>query len=442
MTIVMNEDKRFPIQVPALRVTQPLGEFFVVSLKAKDLLKVTYSDILRVEREDPLAGGYTTSGTQRESKDKRMKDIAMYIGTVEASFPNSIILAANYREDGTLEDNDEFRWKLAEGENGCFSLVIPTEEKLASIVDGQHRLLAFKHIDVEPERRNMELLCSVYLDLPRPYQMYIFATINTTQVKVDKSLSYELYGADLGNEEPDTWHPEKLAVYLCRRLNTNSGSPFYKHIIVAAQDDDILRRTEKVEVGWRVSTATVVEGILKLISTNPKEDRDLLHRKPLSSRKRSSLPNNKAPFRTLYKVINDLAIYTAVENYFKAVEETLWEVAQEDSYLFKTVGVQALFDVLNRILAERFEEDRDIRIDYFAAFLRPFCPAVASKTFINQASGIGRVRIRYIILLFAKLISVDELPKTDKEEYLQIAREHGTFEDGYFVPNKDNQLEG
>ena len=428
----MSEGNKSPfIEIPALRVTQPLGEFFVVSLKAKDLLSVTYSDILRIEREDPMAGGYQTSGTQRESKDRRMRDIARYIKTVEASFPNSIILAANYKKDGQLEDNEQYRWRVTEGESNCFRLTIPTDKELASIVDGQHRLLAFNY--VEAERRDIELLCSVYFDLPRPYQMYIFATINTNQVKVDKSLSYELYGAELEGGKPDTWHPEKLAVYLCRRLNTSSGSPFYRHIIVAAQDDKILITAGKEEVGWRVSTATVVQGILSLISKNPKKDRDLLHSNSPNSRKRSLLPDDDTPFRGLYKDINDLAIYTTVENYFKAVEETLWNVAEADSYLFKTVGIQALFDVLDRILTEKFKDDRDIRVDYFAEFLKPSCSAVEAKTFISQASGIGRVRIRYIILLFAGLISTDELPTTNREEYIEIAKEHGDIVDGKFV---------
>ena len=424
------------LEIPALRVTQPLGEFFVVSLKARDLLKIAYSDILRVTEEDVLAGGYTTGGTQRESKDKRMREIARYIDTVEAAFPNSIILAANYSSDGELENEDQYRWKLIDSGDSCPKLVIPTEEKLASVVDGQHRLFAFRY--VEDEKRDIDLLCSVYLDLPRPYQMYIFATINTNQVKVDKSLSYELYGAGLADEKPETWPPEKLAVFLCRRLNTSSGSPFYKHIIVAAQDDEILITASKEEVGWRVSTATVVDGILKLISTNPKEDRDVLHRDPLISRKRSLLSaESKAPLRQLYRDINDLAIYTAVENYFKAVEQTLWKAAKEASYLFKTVGIQALFDVLNRILTEKFKEERDLRIDYFAGFLEPSLSLDFSESFFRQASGMGRVQIRSIILLLARLISVEELPKTNRDEYLRVAKERGNFEDGYYVPGAE-----
>jgi hypothetical protein len=40
----------------------------------------------------------------------------------------------------------------------------------------------------------MQLICSIFFELPKPYQAQLFATINSTQKPVDKSLTYELFG--------------------------------------------------------------------------------------------------------------------------------------------------------------------------------------------------------------------------------------------------------
>jgi DGQHR domain-containing protein len=74
---------------------------------------------------------------------------------------------------------------ISQGPDGCYTLEIPTPAKLGAIVDGQHRLFAFVQTK-EPARLNMELLCSIYLDLPKPFQAQLFATINLTQKPVDK----------------------------------------------------------------------------------------------------------------------------------------------------------------------------------------------------------------------------------------------------------------
>jgi hypothetical protein len=46
----------------------------------------------------------------------------------------------------------------------------------------------------------MSLVCSVYFDLPRPFQAQLFATINSTQKRVDRSLTYELFGYNIVEE--------------------------------------------------------------------------------------------------------------------------------------------------------------------------------------------------------------------------------------------------
>jgi DNA phosphorothioation-associated DGQHR protein 1 len=415
----MNEKLTFPIRVPALKVTQPLGVFYAAKLSADLLLEITYSDPLRVTAEAQSESSYGLRGSQRVLNPERLKAIARFIETAEAAFPNSIILAANYNKEGELEEKESLRWHI-DFNNGddCPRLVIPSPARLASIIDGQHRLQGFEKVDLD--RRSMELLCAVYLDLPYPYQAYVFATINFNQKKVDRSLAYELFGVDVEDEPPESWTPEKTAVFLCRKLNIDESSSFYHHIIVAAQNEEILFRNKPRDVDWVVSTATVVDGILRLISTNPKRDRDLMHKEQIGSRSREVLKTVKdnSPFRKLYLENNDKAVYTAVKNYFTAVNEIFWSHANEGSFIKRTVGIQALFDVL-RSLMKDFEQVKKISVDFFKSYLIRASEINFSDPFISQASGLGRSRIRKAIELALGLISESDL-QGDLEDYRRL----------------------
>jgi len=112
-----------------------------------------------------------------------------------------------------------------------------------------------------PARQNMPLVCSVFLDLPNPFQAYVFATVNFNQKKVDRSLAYELFGFDTEDEPPQAWTPEKTAVFLTRRLNMDADSPLRGRIVVAAAGEQgsgsYLRRSSEISqfaerIGFRV----------------------------------------------------------------------------------------------------------------------------------------------------------------------------------------------
>lgn len=81
----MNKEFR---RVPAILVKQPLGDFYVASIQARDLLQVCYADRLRAILEN---GTYRLEGSQRLKNIPRLKEIGRYINTTEAAFPNSII---------------------------------------------------------------------------------------------------------------------------------------------------------------------------------------------------------------------------------------------------------------------------------------------------------------------------------------------------------------
>lgn len=396
----------FPYSVPALRVEQPLGIFYVAVLPADLLLEVAYSDILSATaRED--GSGYSLDGTQRLPQPKRLKPIAEFIDRMDAAFPNSIIIAANMRKDDELtEDEDpeddvhthkkDIRWRVdRNSDHDCYTLTIPTREKLAAIIDGQHRLFAFAQ--AQRERLKMDLICSVFLDLPKPFQAQLFATINSTQKPVDKSLTYELFGYNLDEETEDYWSPDKLAVYLSRKLGTEDGSPLKGRIIIAPKRDATLEELGS-HAEWKVSTAVVVEGIMRLFTTNPKKDGTLLL-EGARKRRRNEIRNqrkDKSPLREVYLSCEDAVIYQMVLSYLKACSNIFWKKAPAESFITRTVGVQALFDIL-RGMASKSHEDRDISTDYFMDKLKAARSIDFSSDIFRNASGSGRSTIRKAI---------------------------------------------
>ncbi|RVT51322.1 DNA phosphorothioation-associated DGQHR protein 1 [Rubrivivax albus] len=396
----------FPHSVPALRVRQPMGEYFVVVLPAELLLRVAYSDRLSA-RISADGQSYELEGTQRLLQPKRLNAIADYINRSDAAFPNTIILAANIRpEDGLSEGEDpdddraqanaSRRWTIQEGDKGHV-LTIPTGDKLAAVIDGQHRLFAFA--EAREQRYEMELICSVFLDLPKPYQAQLFATINSTQKPVDKSLTYELFGYNIDEEPEDHWSPDKLAVFLTRRLHVDEElmSPLRGRISIAPIKDQPLEKLQE-SAEWRVSTAVVVEGIMRLITTNPKKDTsDLLDgsRKPRSALR--GLRKDRSPLRDVYLDNQDKILYTIVINYLKACEKLFWASAAKDSFITRTVGFQALFDVLRRHLAKSSYDSKNISVTYFGDALEPASKLNFADDIYRSASGAGRTAIRKAI---------------------------------------------
>lgn len=404
------------LELPAIRVSQPLGIFYAVSIPASELLKVSFAEPMRY-----IDGSGNVKGSQRVKDEKRLREIAKYIDSVEMAFPNSIILAANYGMDGVISKDETERWEVVQdNQTGAYTLVIPKNIPLAAIIDGQHRLNAFDFVQNEERFNDLQLLCSVYFDLPNSYQAFLFATINSNQKKVDRSLALDQFGYNVNDEPEKAWTPEKLAVFLSRKLNIDSqNSPFYKHIKVAPLDSDKLFSDKNASM-WMVSTATIVDGICSLISSNPKRDRVLMQQSSVfSGRSRNMVKEVKdiSPLRKFFISENDQLIYDVVVAYFKCFKDLFWDKASNKSYIFKTVGVQAAFDVLKSILSN---ENADApQLTDFTKYLKPASNIDFSDKFF-QASGIGRSRIRKTIGLASGLLKEIKIKKSDTDIYQSI----------------------
>ena len=424
----------YPLRVKALRVDQPVGTFFAVVLKAETLLDVAYSDVVSAELDD--TGGYVVDGAQRLSDPKRLDAIARYINRIDATFPNSIILAANMiradvRVEGDIDADDgaegsevdeaqelDRRWTIEAHEKldadgnliGVdYDLVIPSNEKLAAVIDGQHRLFAFARAD--KEHLSEDLLCSVFIDLPKSMQATIFATINSNQKAVDKSLTYELFGYNLADEPEAEWSPEKLAVFLSRRLATDPESALKDRVAVAPVNDFATTAMIREKSDMKLSFAVIVGGILRMISSNPKEDANKL--KLRSGLERSDLPAGKPPFRQVYLDGNDAFIYAATRNFLNACNKVFWDQAKPESYIRKTVGVQALFDIFREIAVPMLD-DEDMTEEAFIGRLEPAKGVDFADSHFRDASGSNRTRIRRIIRARMGLIGPEDVRDDDQ----------------------------
>jgi DNA phosphorothioation-associated DGQHR protein 1 len=404
------------LEVPAISVSQPIGEFFLCAIPASALLDVTYSIPASMRREGGMFA--KMMGNQRVKSNARGKQIGAYIDEEESTFPNTIILSVNYFEDGSYAEDDTVRWYAKNGDRGSFMLTIPSNKKLASIIDGQHRLEGFNNVQ-KPERLTMQLPCAVYINLPRAYQAKIFATININQKRVDKSLAYELFGYDLNDSSADRWPPDMLGVYIARILEGKNGSPFQGHIKLALLDEDEGAPASKGEPGnWEVSIACLVEGISRLLSDKPATDRSALASGTINDRRK--LPIDGAPLRNLYVDCQDKTLLDLISAFFSVAKELLWNGQPEKSFITRTVGVLATFDVFREALKAGELDINDI--DQSAKVLFENARGINFADDYFHASGAGRVRIRNVLKLLVGLTGVTDQTAVDAVTRLTDAR--------------------
>lgn len=410
---------------PAIRVVQPIGEFWVASIPASVLLRATTSDRLRLlaeprfeerggELEEWLKAG-ALEGTQRVLELPRLKQIAAFIRTLEATFPNSIILSVD--EASAVEDDGD-PWQIeAHGREGFATLRIPENGFKARVVDGQHRLYAFAMEGDEPV--DFDLVCAVFFGLPRPMQAYVFATINTNQKPVRRGLAMNLYGYNVEDQPRGEWSPEKLAVFMARRLNFEEDSPLHLRVRIEAEGAPPPERLAGAK--RPIPMAAVVDAGLGLISRNPIRDRDKLRQWTLgfSKAKRRKVLDadraDQAPLRGWYLEESDADTYALLKAYFGVVSDLCW--SGERAILTRAVDIRALGDFLGDLvrplaagghseaIAAVVETSREV---FAEAHERPFDHPFFEATYR------GRRRVRNGLRLLAGEPIEEQIPPDDR----------------------------
>ncbi|HEV8723590.1 MAG TPA: DGQHR domain-containing protein [Candidatus Binatia bacterium] len=311
-------------KISALPVNQPIGEFYVGVIDARDLLDIAYADIREIERD---LDNYL--GIQRKLSPTRVKELCEYVNTKDATFPTSIILAI---EEQCVEWN----------ETKHLLTVHSTDEieygRVAKILDGQHRVEGLKALR---ENVAFNINVTIFVDADIADQANIFATVNLAQTKVNRSLVYDLFDYAKSRSPQKTSHDVAVA------LDRAKGGPFYQRI--KRLGTRTIGRT-----GETLTQATVVTCLLEMISPNAMVDRDqLLRGKKLKHAEGRKLQDY--PFRNLFIDEQDLDIAKIVSNYFEAVKQK-WPIAWEDrakgNILARTNGFRAFVRVLKLLYVD------------------------------------------------------------------------------------------
>ncbi|MCB2426047.1 DGQHR domain-containing protein [Methylophaga pinxianii] len=400
----------YPFKATAIRVDQPLGSFFIASIPAKLLLDTCHSvraELLDYEESTSIhaIGKFfdKIKGTQREHKPRRLEQIRSYTEEAEACFPNAIILGANYNTDGEFVSDEGIRWKVEEVSDGVYNLFIPSKEKLASIIDGQHRVFGFEG----SSRQEMPLVCSIFIDLPMPYHAQLFTKINTTQKRVDKNLAYNLYQFDMEQGDSETWGPEILAVYFARVLASDKGSPLKGQIKLGLSGS---------KANTTISMASIVDGILSLITSDSEKDRSLLHKVSLSEGRSRELlreVSTSAPLRELYLNNKDKTLYELISNYLRVLKSLLWDEYDEAFILRRTLGIQATFDFLREI-AKHYDSSH-YSYDFFENLLKPAQNIDFGDEFFGVQSKV-RTRIKNSLYVSSGIKKVEDLQCSEEDK--------------------------
>jgi len=335
---------RESIDIPCLKIDQPIGQFYVGVIGHAELLKIAYVDQRKLSSEiDDFMG------IQRQLSKSRVKKIEEYVQNVDATFPTSIIISI--RDENCSWDKKSKVLTIHESTDTKL-------EAVAKILDGQHRVEGMKKLDSEG---SFELSVTIFVDVDVATQANIFSTVNLAQTKVNRSLVYDLFSYEKVRS------PQKSCHEIAVALNRKSTSPFFERV------KRLGIATPGVE-NETLTQAAVVESLLAFVSKKPTEDRNSFMRK-LSLERPSDEELEKLPFRGLWLDAKEADIAKIVFNFFSAVVDRWpesWEaIRRKGNVLPKTNGFKALMRFLKPVYLDIVDGryGKVPTIDQFAEYL-------------------------------------------------------------------------
>ncbi len=302
------------INLKCLEVNQPIGKFYIAVINYDDLAFISFVDIMRLENQTEMREVEIYSGIQRELSEKRANEIGKYVTMVDATFPTGIILHIN---SGVIEYDEK---------KG--TMQIPYKNNIAKVLDGQHRIRGFK--DFKKPGENFQLNITIFIGMELEDQALVFATINQTQTKVNKSLVANLFQFAIKRS------PQKTAHQIVRALNEKDGSPFKDKIKILGTADDKEMET--------ITQATFVDSLLQYMTKDKSVDRDIYKRGGKPS-KYNPEETKKYFLRNLFIDEKDGDIAKIIWNYFQAVQlkwPMAWNEIQPTMILNRSTGFIAL----------------------------------------------------------------------------------------------------
>ncbi len=305
------EDQK--IKIECLEVNQPIGKYYVGVMKHDDLVKISYADIRRLETGDEKREVEIYSGIQRQLSKNRVKEIGDYVNLIDATFPSSVILHLN-EEDVEYDSKNRVMY-------------LPFRDNVAKVLDGQHRIAGLENFNGKQD--DFDINVTIFIDMELEDQAIVFATINKTQTKVNKSLVADLFAFAKFRS------PQKTCHNIVRALNQKEGSPFKNKIKILGTANDKEKET--------ITQATFSEKLISFISKNPMHDRNIYKKggKPKKIERKELLVK---PLRNLFIDEEDAKIAKIIWEFFDAVQEkwpNAWWNVEQEMILNKSTGFLA-----------------------------------------------------------------------------------------------------
>lgn len=190
------------LSVDALRVQQGTSSFFLFSLKASILFKITEIN----QRSEDKQEGY-----QRALSPARVRSVEKYVNA-GGLLPGSIVVSF---DDGAFDPNTG-------------KLTIPNRRNVGWVIDGQHRL-AGAH-EASDGGVDVSLPVIGFLQLSVEKQVELFITINKEARGVPASLYIDLL-KNLPKRKTDRELTDERIADIARALGNDEQSPFNQKII-------------------------------------------------------------------------------------------------------------------------------------------------------------------------------------------------------------------
>lgn len=347
-------------KINMIEIQQPIGTFYIGKMYAKDIIAIS-----KVSQRN---GNF---GHQRQLKERRAKEISTYCMDPDATFPTPIILSVSTAMFSIIDNTS----------NGFVCFEYDETQKSAELLDGQHRIAGIE----KAENFDCEMPVIFMFDLTEEQKAYVFSTINGTQVKVDKSLIFDLF--DLN----ETRSPYKTCHQIARALNSDPHSPFYKR----------LKMLEKREYSSEtISQNTFVSNLCELISVSPQEDAILLKR----GNKLSDYPDGKTVFRKYFIDNRDDVILKILMNYFGAAADIFrYEWRNPKEYvLTKTVGFSGMILALKELIPQG-EKAGDLSRQFFVSIFQTLktqlsCEKIEITSMYFPSSGQSALKLAKMII--------------------------------------------
>lgn len=353
---MINESEK-SICFPVVRVTQPIGDFYVGSMRARDLVDISKFDIRQLTRKGNIDDFL---GIQRRLDPRRVAEIADYVRLPDSTFPTAVILSIdgscaqleNVEAQGFPDRFFKLTLRNRPGEIDDEKTVLFRD--IARVLDGQHRIQGLA--DSKTDLESFEVNVSIFIEIDIADQAAIFSTVNLAQTKVNPSLVYDLKSYDKLRS------PEKTAHSVTVVLDQNAKSPFFQRIkrLGVATDG---------RFGELLSQATIVRGMLQYLTSNVMRDREI-SKLGRSWPVPSSEDRRKLIFRNWFVTEQDDQIALQLMYYFEAVRRRwpmAWDATSPGMMLNRTNGFKALMGFLRTAYNSIGADGRLVKMSEFKA---------------------------------------------------------------------------